>query len=81
MRKVLLSVVLLLFTSLCFEAWAQQREITGTVISEEDGLGLPGATVIVKGTTLGTTTDLDGSYSITVPEGSEALIFSVLPLS
>lgn len=80
MRKVLPGVVLLLFTSLCFEALAQQREITGTVISEEDGLGLPGATVIVKGTTLGTTTDLDGSYSITVPEGSDVLIFSFVGL-
>jgi TonB-linked SusC/RagA family outer membrane protein len=59
---------------------AQQRVITGTVISEEDGLGLPGATVLVKGTTVGTTTDLDGNYSINVPAGSDVLIFSFVGL-
>ncbi|WP_373400309.1 carboxypeptidase-like regulatory domain-containing protein [Algoriphagus halophilus] len=63
--------------ALSYEVSAQQRVITGTVISEEDGLGLPGATVLVKGTTVGTTTDLDGNYSINVPAGSDVLIFSL----
>lgn len=54
-------------------AWAQ-RTITGTVIDATQG-SLPGATVQVKGTNTGTTTDLEGKYSITVPEGSETLIF------
>jgi TonB-linked SusC/RagA family outer membrane protein len=54
--------------------------ITGKVISDEDGLGLPGATVLVKGTTVGTTTDLDGNYSINVPAGSDVLIFSFVGL-
>lgn len=54
-------------------AWAQ-RTITGTVIDATQG-SLPGATVQVKGTNTGTTTDLEGKYSIVVPEGSETLVF------
>jgi TonB-linked SusC/RagA family outer membrane protein len=54
-------------------AWAQ-RTITGTVIDAVQG-SLPGATVQVKGTNTGTTTDLEGKYSITVPEGSDVLVF------
>ncbi|TFV96152.1 SusC/RagA family TonB-linked outer membrane protein [Algoriphagus kandeliae] len=80
MRKALLFVVALFTMMLSYEVSAQQRVITGQVISDEDGLGLPGATVLVKGTTVGTTTDLDGNYSISVPEGGEILIFSFVGL-
>jgi hypothetical protein len=69
MRKALLFVFALFTMALSFEVSAQQRVITGKVISDEDGQGLPGATVLVKGTTVGTTTDLDGNYSINVPAG------------
>mgnify|MGYP005748125055 FL=1 len=80
MRKALLFVVALFTMALSYEVSAQQRVITGKVISEEDGLGLPGATVLVKGTTVGTTTDLDGNYSINVPAGSNVLIYSFVGL-
>jgi TonB-linked SusC/RagA family outer membrane protein len=80
MRKALLFVIALFTMALTFEVSAQQRVITGKVISDEDGLGLPGASVLVKGTTIGTTTDLDGNYSISVPEGSNVLIFSFVGL-
>lgn len=80
MRKALLFVVALFTMILSYEVSAQQRVITGTVISEEDGMGLPGATVLVKGTTVGTTTDLDGNYSINVPAGSDVLVFSFVGL-
>ncbi|MGY6521756.1 MAG: SusC/RagA family TonB-linked outer membrane protein [Mongoliitalea sp.] len=80
MRKALLFVVALFTLTLSFEVSAQQRVITGKVISDEDGEGLPGATVLVKGTTVGTTTDLDGNYSINVPAGSNVLIFSFVGL-
>jgi TonB-linked SusC/RagA family outer membrane protein len=80
MRKALLLVVALFTMALSYEVSAQQRVITGKVISEEDGMGLPGATVLVKGTTVGTTTDLDGNYSISVPAGSDVLIFSFVGL-
>ena len=81
MRKALLFIVALFTMTLSYEVMAQQRVITGRVISEEDGLGLPGATVLVKGTTVGTTTDLDGNYSISVPAGSDVLIFSFVGLT
>ncbi len=81
MRKALLFIVALFTMTLSYEVMAQQRVITGKVISEEDGLGLPGATVLVKGTTVGTTTDLDGNYSLSVPAGSDVLIFSFVGLT
>ncbi len=80
MRKALLFVIALFTLTLSYEVSAQQRVITGKVISDEDGLGLPGASILVKGTTVGTTTDLDGNYSISVPAGSNVLIYSFIGL-
>jgi TonB-linked SusC/RagA family outer membrane protein len=80
MRKVLLLVIALFTFFLSYEVSAQQRVITGKVISQEDGQGLPGASIIVKGTTIGTTSDLDGNYSISVPESNNVLVFSFIGL-
>ena len=55
---------------------AQTREITGTVTSSEDGYSLPGVSVSVKGTMIGTITDIDGKYTISVPESATTLVFS-----
>jgi len=57
---------------------AQQQEVTvsGKVIDDK-GEPLPGATITVVGTTTGTITDIDGNYSITVPDGS-VLVFSFI---
>lgn len=52
-----------------------QRTISGN-ITDDTGLALIGANVLVKGTTAGTTTDVDGNFSINVPEGSETLVIS-----
>lgn len=54
-----------------------EKTITGTVTSAEDGLPLPGATVVVEGTIRGTQTDLDGKYSINTKQG-EKLVFSFI---
>ncbi|MFT7073655.1 MAG: TonB-linked SusC/RagA family outer membrane protein [Patiriisocius sp.] len=54
--------------------FAQEKTITGTV-SDNAGLPLPGATVLVKGTSSGTSTDFDGKYSITARQGS-TLVYS-----
>jgi TonB-linked SusC/RagA family outer membrane protein len=54
---------------------AQDRTVTGTVTSSEDNLGLPGVNVIIRGTSTGTVTDVEGNYSIDVTEGA-ALVFS-----
>ena len=79
MRKVLLLGLTLVLSTVF--AFAQNRVITGTVTSTEDGLGVPGATVLVKGTTIGTATDIDGQYSISVPAGSNVLVFSFVGLA
>ncbi len=68
MRKLLL--VVFLFCGVLLLASAQQRTITGTVTGADDGLTIVGATVHIKGTTTGVTTDLDGKYSISVNEGA-----------
>ena len=53
--------------------WAQQKTITGTV-NDETGLPLPGATVIIDGTSQGVATDFDGNFSIQASEGDVLLI-------
>jgi iron complex outermembrane receptor protein len=53
-----------------------QRTITGTVTDAGTGEVLIGANVLVKGAAVGTITDIDGNYSLDVPDGSEVLIFS-----
>ncbi|MAX70082.1 MAG: SusC/RagA family protein [Flavobacteriaceae bacterium] len=67
--KTKISLLLMLFFS--FSAFAQQMDINGVVTSKSDGLPLPGVSIIVKGTTRGTTSDFDGKYSISVSSGDQ----------
>ncbi len=53
------------------------NEVKGVVL-DEDNEPLPGATVIVKGTTIGTSTDFDGKYSLTIPNNESSLVFSFI---
>ncbi|HUX56463.1 MAG TPA: SusC/RagA family TonB-linked outer membrane protein, partial [Bacteroidales bacterium] len=55
----------------------QQQKITGTV-TDNNGESLPGVNVAITGTIVGTMTDIDGKYSITVPQGTESLTFSFI---
>jgi TonB-linked SusC/RagA family outer membrane protein len=55
---------------------AQTVRITGTVTSSEDGMPMPGVSVVVKGTTIGATTDVDGKYDLAVPANAQTLTFS-----
>jgi TonB-linked SusC/RagA family outer membrane protein len=52
--------------------------VTGTVTDADEGSTLPGVSVTIKGTTLGTTTDSDGKYSVQVPDGDAVLVFSFI---
>ena len=54
----------------------QEQTITGMVTDQEDGETLPGVNVVVKGTTVGTVTDIDGNYQLTAPDDAEVLVFS-----
>ncbi len=77
MRKFTLFLAFLCFVGMQI-VQAQDRDITGTVVNEEDGMPIPGVQVVVKGTTIGTVTDLDGNYSLTVPETAEILVFKYI---
>ena len=55
---------------------AQTKSVTGNVFSADDGQPVIGATVMVKGTTIGTITDTDGKFKINVPENAKSLVIS-----
>ncbi|EGK00880.1 MULTISPECIES: SusC/RagA family TonB-linked outer membrane protein [Dysgonomonas] len=76
MKKRLLLILSCLFLSIGYIA-AQTTKITGTVV---DDLGEPaiGVSVVVKGTTIGTVTDVEGVFSINLPEGKSTLVFSLI---
>lgn len=71
-----LSVFLLLLVLSSATALAQ-KTVTGTIL-DEFGDGLPGVTVLVKGTTTGTATDIDGKFSLNVPSNESVLVFSFI---
>ncbi len=75
MRKFTLFLALMFFIGMQV-VHAQTSTITGTVTNAEDGSTIPGVSVVVKGTTFGTTTDLQGKYSLNVPPDAQSLIFS-----
>lgn len=74
MKKVFMIFSLLLLT-VTF-VMSQTVQISGTVTGQDDGLPIPGVSVSVKGTTLGTLTGPDGSYNLVVPQRSTTLVFS-----
>ena len=74
MKRAILLVALGLISCLAFA----QTRVSGTVISAEDNAPVPGAGVIVNGTTVGTVTGADGKFTLTVPSGSKSLIVSCL---
>lgn len=75
MRKI----ALLLFVTFLIGTQAlnaQVRLVSGTVTGSEDGAPIPGVSVVVKGTMLGTVTNFDGNFSLQVPQNANTLIFS-----
>lgn len=75
MRNVVL-LLLTLWVGSGTALFAQERRVTGKVTDAGDGAGIPGATILVKGTTRGTQTDAQGNYSIQVPGDGTTLVFS-----
>ncbi|RUT77846.1 SusC/RagA family TonB-linked outer membrane protein [Ancylomarina longa] len=74
MKKMIGLFVFLIFMGLQIVN-AQSKQITGTVTSADDGLGMPGVSVVLKGTTIGASTDIDGKYSLEA-KSSDVLMFS-----
>lgn len=73
MKKFLLVLSPLL---IALTAWSQETEVTGKVIAAEDGLPIPGVNIVIEGTTRGTTTDIEGNYSLQLQPGENTLVFS-----
>ncbi|MCM5662596.1 SusC/RagA family TonB-linked outer membrane protein [Galbibacter mesophilus] len=76
MRSKLNWFLTLVFALILQFSYGQEKTVTG-VVTDQDGLPLPGANVTVKGTSTGTQTDFDGNYSINTSSGS-TLVFSYL---
>lgn len=74
--KVITSLFLLFFVTI--HAFAQDRVITGTVTAKEDGLPIPGVSVLVVGTKIGTQTGINGQFTLKVPESGKQLEFSFI---
>ncbi|HOS72111.1 MAG TPA: SusC/RagA family TonB-linked outer membrane protein, partial [Bacteroidales bacterium] len=74
MRKFTLFIAAFFFIGL--QSVFAQKLVSGTVKSAEDGLGIIGATVVVPGTTIGTTTDASGAFTLNVPTDAQSLSFS-----
>ena len=67
----------MLFLALVVQITSAQEKTISGIISNTDGLPLPGATVLIKGTATGTSTDFDGKYSINANTGT-TLVFSFI---
>ncbi|HNW57006.1 MAG TPA: SusC/RagA family TonB-linked outer membrane protein, partial [Bacteroidales bacterium] len=76
MRKITILLALLLFAGL--QGAFAQKTITGKITSADDGLGMVGVPVVVKGTTIGTATDIDGAFSLNVPADATTLVVSFI---
>lgn len=80
MKRISLLLAFLGFIGLQV-VFAQTRQVTGTVTSSEDGSTIPGASVIVKGTTLGTVTGMDGKFTLKIPQNANTLVVSFLGMT
>jgi TonB-linked SusC/RagA family outer membrane protein len=76
MRKITILLAFLLLAGL--QGAFAQKSITGKVTSSDDGLGMAGVPVVVKGTTIGTATDIDGAFTLSVPADAVTLVVSFI---
>ncbi len=77
MLKTLL-INLMLFPLAIGISMAQEKVVSGTVSSAADGSALPGVNVLIKGTSVGSITDVDGKYSLNVPANGKFIVFSYI---
>ncbi len=80
MKKVLFGLSLMLMFGF-LNLTAQTTNISGTVTDASDGYPIPGVSVVVKGTTVGTITRPDGTYDLAVPEDAQILVFSFVGMT
>lgn len=80
MKKILLACLAACFVLTSIEGWAQEKTVSGRIVSVEDGSPLPGVNVVVKGTTIGTVTNVDGAYTLSVPASATTLSITFIGL-
>lgn len=73
LQRIALLLLIMLFSFV--SVMAQERTVTGTVTATDEG-ALPGVNIFIQGTTIGTISDLDGAYKLTVPGADAILVFS-----
>ena len=73
-----LSLLMLIVGTTSVMAQSVQHTVSGSVTSSEDGMPMPGVSIVLKGTTQGVSSDFDGNYSINVPNGNGTLVYSYL---
>jgi TonB-dependent starch-binding outer membrane protein SusC len=79
LRKSLLTFICLTLVLQSQSLIAQSNiNITGSIKAVNETEGLPGVSIVIKGTSLGTITDIDGNYSISVPSSETVLVFSYI---
>lgn len=79
MKKQLLNgIFFLLMVFAGNYAYSQSRTVTGTVIAKDDGLPIPGVSVVVKGYKTGTQTSVQGKFTLSAPAGATTLTFSFI---
>ncbi|WP_215224831.1 SusC/RagA family TonB-linked outer membrane protein [Echinicola shivajiensis] len=79
MKKVFTKLLLTVFVFfLVLQAFAQDTTISGKVTTADGATPLPGVSVLLQGTTIGSVTDLDGMYSMDIPSAQGTLVFSYL---
>ena len=77
MKKLLHGLLLLLFLASSNSAIGQSTNVSGTVY-DENGEALPGASILIKGTSTGTVSDIDGKFDVNVSDASSILVVSFL---
>ena len=77
-RIIKTGFIILFLTGFFAIVQAQNLTVTGVVTAGDTKETLPGATVVVKGTTTGVVTNIDGKYSISVKSGKTILVFSFM---
>ena len=76
MKKLIQSLFVFMFVAV--SAIAQEKTVTGTVTAKDDGMPLPGVSVVAKGTKVAVQTNSDGKYAIKVPSNASQLVFTYI---
>lgn len=79
--KNVYALALIVFLFLSANLFAQDKTVSGVVTSVEDNMSIPGVTVMVKGTMNGTTTDIDGKFTLGNVSSSDTLVFTYIGMA